>query len=850
MESIKESILNKIPLLNMAHIVNKTNLKRTTSSANEEEDDLSVKIKKTNDENILTLTKEFIKTFLENYTILNNIDTRWVNIDMLTEYIYTKVPEVIEKNKFYTFVAESCVEKTSYHPDYNILASRIYLDKIYMNTPNNIRDTYNILYYNFDVSKIHSPLITEKVFNIIMQNYNLIESKINLENDKYFDFFGLKTLEKSFLLKTFYRGEQIIVERPQYLIMRVAIGIHGDNLEDVFETYDLISRRYFTHATPTLFNSGTVGSQLASCFLLGMDDNIENIMSQFGELCKISKWSGGIGLHISSLRSKGSLIRKTNGKANGIIPLCVMLDKAAKWVDQGGKRPGSIACYCEPWHPEIFEFCELKKNDGHDDNRARDLFLALWIPDLFMQRVKDDDVWSLMCPDECKGLTDLYGDNFNKLYCDYESKGLYKKQIKARKLWQHILECQIETGLPYILFKDNVNNKCNQKNIGTIKSSNLCAEITEYSDGNDIAVCNLASICLPRFIENNDFNFNKLIDVCRVIVRNLNKTIEVNYYTSDSTRRTNMENRPVGIGIQGLADVYIMMGYSYESEEALKLNKYIFETIYYACLDESNKLAIKHGKYDRFDGSPFSEGKLQYHLWGLNEKDLSGRYDWNKLIDSIKLHGTRNSLLTALMPTATTSQIMKCSQSFEPYMSNYFVRKTMAGEFPVINENLVKTLIKENLWTDDVRKLIIINNGSIQNIDCIPDKIKNIYKTAFEIKLKTLVQQSVERGPFIDQSQSMDLYLNEPNFTKLNSALFYGWENGIKTGMYYLRSRPAVNPIHVGIDTEDIKRLTGITNVDDLISNEYRMEKEPEKEVKTCKFIPGRKLEGCDMCSA
>ena len=525
-----------------------------------------------------------------------------------------------------------------------------------------------------------------------------------------------------------------------------------------------------------------------------------------------------------------------------------MLDKAAKWIDQGGKRPGSIACYCEPWHPEIFEFCELKKNDGHDDNRARDLFLALWVPDLFMQRVKDNGLWSLMCPDECNGLTDVYGEKFNKLYLEYESKGLYKKQVRAQKLWQHILECQIETGLPYIVYKDHVNNKCNQKNIGTIKSSNLCAEITEYSDGSDIAVCNLASICLPRFIENGNYNFNKLIEICRVIVRNLNKTIDVNYYTTDATKRTNMQNRPIGIGIQGLVDVYVTLGYSFESEEARKLNKLIFETIYFACIDESNKLAIKYGKYDKFEGSPFSEGKLQFHLWGIKEEDLSGLYNWKSLITNVKKYGTRNSLLTALMPTATTSQIMKCCQSFEPYMSNYYVRKTMAGEFPIINEHLVRTLIKENLWTDDIRKLIIIHNGSIQNINGIPQYIKDIYKTAFEIKLKTLVQQSIERGPFIDQSQSMDLYLNEPNFTKLNSALFYGWENGIKTGMYYLRSKSAVNPVHVGIDTEDIKRLTGVDNIDELISNEYRMEK--KEEVKMCKFIPGKKLEGCDMCSA
>ena len=861
----KEMPLTKIGYITMNPDVLTTNLlkkSRKHKHDDHNEDIINAKRKKDALPEILTITEDFVYKFLSNYCKLCNVDMNWINVEMLTEYVFNKLPEKIEKEEFYIYASESCIEKSSSHPDYNILASKIFLDQLYMKTPDNIRDTYNKLYYNYDTLGKHSPLINERVYKIIIENADLIESKINLDNDNGFDVFGLKTLEKSFLKKIYKGKTPIIIERPQYLIMRVSIGIHYEDLESVFETYSYISQRYFTHATPTLFNSGTTHTQLASCFLLGMDDNTENIGLRNLDMMKISKNAGGIGLHIHSLRAKGSLIRSSGGKSNGIIPACIAFDKLiSKWFDQGGNRPGSLAVYLEPWHLEIFEFCELKKNTGNDDNRARDLFLALWIPDLFMKRVEEDGIWSLMCPDECKGLSDCYGNDFDTLYLEYENKKMYRKQVKAQKLWQHIIECQIETGLPYICYKDSVNNKCNQKNIGTIKSSNLCAEITEYSDGKDIAVCNLASICLPKFIENKQFNYNKLIDICRIVVRNLNKTIDVNYYTTEDSRNTNMKNRPIGIGIQGLADVYIKMGYPFESDAAMKLNKLIFETIYYGCISESNNLSIKHGSYETFDGSPFSEGKLQFHLWGLKEEDLSGRYDWKSLIESIKKYGTRNSLLTALMPTATTSQIMRNSQSFEPYTSNYFMRKTMACEFAIINEHLVRDLIKENLWNDDIRKLIIINNGSIQTIQSIPQKIKEIYKTVFEIKLKSIVQQSVERGPFIDQSQSMDLYLKTPDFTKLTAALFYGWKNGIKTGMYYLRTCPSVNPVNIGIDLEDIKRLTGITNIDELISNEYKinelpiglksLEREEQKEeVKVCKYIPGRKMEGCDMCSS
>ena len=802
---------------------------------------------------LLNLTQNDVNLFLNQY--IHYIDTKWVNIGELSDSIYKSLPETITRNNFYNFVADLCASKASYHPDYNKLASVICVNRLHLTTDDNIVSAYKKMFEQDNCT------ITKEVYDIIKDNSELIMSKIDFNRDYLFDYFGIRTLERSYLMKIYDEHKKsTIVERPQYMIMRVAIGIHGSDLESVFETYDLISNRFFTHATPTLFNAGTTKPQLSSCFLLSIDDDLQNIFDKINELATISKWAGGIGINLSNIRARGSIIRGTNGLSDGILPLCIVLNKVAKYVNQGGKRAGSIACYIEPWHADIYDFYDLRKqNSGTDDNRARDLFLASWIPDLFMKRVLNDEKWSLMCPNECPNLVDSFGEAFEKLYTEYEKIGKFRRQVMARDLWKHLMICQIETGFTYMLYKDHVNHKSNQKNLGTIKSSNLCAEIVEYTDAKTTAVCNLASICLPRFVMDlpdgtKYFDYEHLIKVARVITKNLNKIIDINFYTNEFARASNLKNRPIGIGVQGLADVYNLFGLPYESDEVRILNKKIFETIYFGCLTESNELAKKYGYYDSFIGSPFSEGKLQYHLWGLKNDDLvTGKeYDWTTLINNIKEFGTRNSLLTALMPTAGTSQIMKCYESFEPYMSNVFVRTTMAGEFIIINENLIRDLIKLDLWSDDMRKLIIIKNGSIQDIESIPNNIKEIYKTAFELKLMSIIDQSAERAPFIDQTQSMNLFMDKPNYKKLLSAHFYGWEKGLKTGMYYLRTTPAVNPIRFGIDIADVIRLTGNTNIIDLIGGEYDMKKKEEEsdEGIACKFDPTKLAEGCLMCSS
>jgi ribonucleoside-diphosphate reductase alpha chain len=778
----------------------------------------------------ITLTEETIKEFLYDYE--KYIDTKWVDLDQIVTYVKRNLPDIIKNNDFYNFVADYCVSKTSYHPDYNTLASRICVDRLHKSTTEDILDVVEILYNNTDTDGAHHPLVSEHLLNNVRRFYKKIKDVIKMERDYLFDYFGIRTLERSYLLKIHKDKTKQVIERPQHMIMRVALGIHGANIDAAIETYELISQRYFTHATPTLFNAGRPKQQFSSCFLLGIDDDLDNIFSQIKQMALISKWAGGLGVHMSGIRAKGSVIRGTNGISDGIIPLAIMINKLSKYVNQGGNRPGSVACYLEPYHADIFEFCELRKTtSGNDDNRARDLYLALWIPDLFMKRVEEDGMWSLMCPDSCPNLATTHGQEFEKLYTSYESDGKYKKQVKARDLWKHIIECQMETGFPYMLYKDHANNKSNQKNLGTIRSSNLCAEIVQYSDGNTVAVCNLASICLPKYVVRDpdteivSFDYDKLIEVVRIIIRNLNKIIDRNYYPTESARESNIKQRPVGLGIQGLVDVYNAFEYAYDSEQAQFLNKKIFETIYYAALYESKELAKKYGAYSTFKGSPFSEGKLQFHLWGMTSKDLvtSDMYDWNTLVEEIKVFGTRNSLLTALMPTAGTSQIMKCYESFEPYLSNVFVRTTMAGEFIVINEKLIYNLIKEGLWNDDMRKLIIIKNGSIQSIDTIPKHIKDIYKTAFEISLKSIISQSADRAPFIDQSQSINLFMAKPDFTILTSAHFYGWKRGLKTGMYYLRTTSAVNPIQFGIDITDVMRLTGTTNAIELMTSDYNI---------------------------
>jgi ribonucleoside-diphosphate reductase alpha chain len=839
--------------------------------------------------------KRYITFFINKYS--ENIDKKYVIFDKLVEDICMGLPNYISVNDLYNYIADICMSKTSYHYDYGTIASKICMDKIHMNTqesiinvaavlfgPNNEIKTNEIKTNEIKTNELQTndlqtneiktdepeeenqQIISSELYDTINKHGELIQSRIKFERDYLFDYFGIKTLERSYLFKR----NKIIVERPQHMIMRVALGIHMNDLEKAFETYDLMSQQYFTHATPTLFNAGTPRNQLSSCFLLGVDDNIESMYDKVKEMALISKWAGGIGIHLSSIRSRGGRIRGTNGVTDGIIPYCIVLNKLAKHINQGGKRQGSIACYIEPWHADIFDFCELRKNTGNDDNRARDLFLALWVPDLFMQRVKSNGVWSLMCPDRCPDLFKVHGEEFNKLYISYEQAKKYKRQVRAIDLWKHIMVSQLETGFPYMLYKDHANNKSNQKNLGTIRSSNLCTEIIEYSDSNETAVCNLASICLPRFIENGVFNYDKLKNICEVIVNNLNIIIDINYYPVETAKLSNMRHRPIGIGVQGLADVYNIMGYPFDSEEAYAMNKIIFETIYFGCLVASNKLAIKDGTYSSYKGSPISQGLLQYHMWGLTEKDLSGLYDWASLIESIKKYGVRNSLLTTMMPTATTSQIMNCSEGIEPRMTNFFVRTTLAGEFIVVRDLLIKALIKDGIWDEDMRKLIIIHNGILDKIPRIPDKIKKIFSSAFD-KNKSIIKQSIERGPFIDQSQSLNLFMDKPSFTKLNSAHFYGWEGGLKTGMYYMHSAPAARAIPFSIDINDLQRLLGTTNVVDIVSNSYKItennnkeliheqkeepkdnsKEEPKEETSGnyCKYVRGRKPDDCMMCS-
>jgi ribonucleoside-diphosphate reductase alpha chain len=776
------------------------------------------------------ISDDYVNEILDSVVKLHNINLSKISYKETKKEIIDRLPNEILYIEFLNFIADYIVSKSSFHPDYGKLASIITMYRLHHCTPNNILDTAKILNA--------SSVISSKLYTLIVENEEKINNMIDYSKDYDFDYFGVKTLERSYLLKVYKENKQYIIERPQHLFMRVALGIHSDDWVSVHETYTNLSLRYFTHATPTLFNIGTGREQCASCFLFGIDDSMDSILTQIKQMGMISKWSGGLGVHISGIRAKGSIIRGTNGLSEGVLPLCNVINKLARYVNQGGKRGGAIALYTEPWHADIFDFAELRKqSSGNDDNRARDLFLALWTPDLFMKRVEEDDIWSLMCPDECPGLNKVYGKDFDELYTRYESEKKYKKQIKARKLWQHIMECQIETGMPYMLYKDHVNNKTNQQNVGTIMSSNLCAEIVQYSDTTETATCNLASLCLPRYIEYINkkpvYNYKKLQELTRIIVRNLNKIIDINFYPSENAKISNFRHRPVGIGCSGLADVYNLFECGFESEQASYLNKKIFETIYFAALDESKELAKRFGPYETFKGSPFSKGLLQYHMWNLTNNDLitKDEYNWNGLVDEIKTYGTRNSLLTALMPTASTAQIMKCSECFEPHMSNMFVRTTLAGEFIVINDNLVKMLEQIGLWDMDTRKLIIMNNGSIQNINQIPGYVKEIFKTAFEIKLKSIISQSADRGPFIDQSQSMNLFMGTPDFKKLTSAHFYGWKRGIKTSSYYLRSVSAANPLSFGIDINEAERL--------------KKKNEKDEELLIC-----RQIDGCLHCSS
>ncbi len=747
---------------------------------------------------------------------LNNDFVDWVGI---SQKVIAGIYDGISTGELDNLAAETAASLIPSHPDYSILAARIAISRLHKSTKKKFSETVEDLYSYID-PETNKPagLIGDETYEVVMKNKNKFDSAIIHDRDFNFEYFGFKTLEKSYLLKM----HGIPAETPQHMYMRVAVGIWGDDIKNALKTYELLSTHMMTHATPTLFNSGTKKPQLSSCFLLTMqEDSIPGIYKTLSDVAMISQNAGGIGLAIHNVRSTGSYIRGTNGKSNGIVPMLKVFNETARYVDQGGgKRKGSFAIYLEPWHADVEDFLDLRKNTGKEERRARDLFLALWVSDLFMERVEKDEMWSLFSPSEVPGLHEVYGQKFNEMYIAAEEAGKAKKTIKARELWGKIIESQIETGTPYILYKDSANRKSNQQNLGTIKSSNLCCEIIEYTDRDEQAVCNLASIPVNKFLKSTDARTSKitrgkcevdhdyLYEVAYQTAVNLNKVIDVNFYPTVGTRRSNMRHRPIGIGIQGLADLYAMMGIPFTSDEARKINSELFETIYFASMTASKDLAKKFGAYETFEGSPLSEGKFQYNLWQVNDEDLSGRWDWKKLRKDVMKHGVRNSLLLAPMPTASTAQIMGNNEAFEPFTSNIYTRRTLSGEYVIINKHLISDLISLGLWNEDMKNMIIIHKGSVQNIPNIPDDIKEIYKTVWEIKQKDLIEMSADRGKFICQSQSLNLFIEGVNAAKLTAAHFHSWKLGLKTGMYYLRTKAAVDALSgLGIDTSKYKKV-------------------------------------------
>jgi ribonucleoside-diphosphate reductase alpha chain len=693
---------------------------------------------------------------------------------------------------------------TTTHPDYAKLAARISVSNLHKNTKKSFSETMKDLYeYVNPRTGKKAPLLSDEVYKVVAENAEILDSTIIYNRDFGYDYFGFKTLERSYLLKI--NGK--IAERPQHMLMRVAVGIHLNDLESAIETYELMSKKYFTHATPTLFNSGTPKPQMSSCFLLAMkDDSIDGIYDTLKQTAKISQSAGGIGLSIHNIRATGSYIAGTNGTSNGIVPMLRVFNDTARYVDQGGgKRKGSFAIYVEPWHADIFDFLELKKNHGKEEMRARDLFYAMWIPDLFMKRVEADGQWTLMCPNECPGLFNSHSEEFEALYTKYEAEGKGRKTIKARDLWEKILESQIETGTPYMLYKDAANRKSNQKNLGTIRSSNLCTEIMEYTAPDEVAVCNLASIALPMFVKNGEFDHKELFKVTKRVTRNLNKVIDRNFYPVEEARNSNMRHRPVGLGVQGLADTFIMLRLPFTSDEAKKLNQEIFETLYFAAVTASMEMAKEEGTYSSYEGSPISKGEFQHNLWGIKDEELSGRWDWAKLRKDVLKNGVRNSLLVAPMPTASTSQILGNNECFEPYTSNIYTRRVLSGEFIVVNKHLLEDLVALGLWNENLKQELMRANGSVQHIDAIPAEIKELYKTVWELSMKDIIDMSRQRGYFIDQSQSLNLFMENANFAKLTSMHFYAWKSGLKTGMYYLRTKAAVDAIKFTLDNSKKK---------------------------------------------
>lgn len=735
------------------------------------------------------------------------LDEKWIDPAHLTKLTIEGLYDGVSTRELDQLAAETAASLASHHPDYSKLAARICVDDLHRSTKSTFSEVVTDLReFNDPESGAHAPLISEEVYKVIQDNKELLDAHIDYGRDFNYDYFGFKTLERSYLLKL--NGE--VAERPQHMLMRVSVGIHHGNIEKALHTYDLMSQGYFTHATPTLFNSGTPTPQMSSCFLLTMqDDSLVGIYDTLKQCALISKSAGGIGLSIHHVRSKGSYIKGTNGESNGIVPMLRVFNDTARYVDQGGgKRKGSIAIYLEPWHPDILAFLDLRKNHGKEELRARDLFYALWTPDLFMERVQNNADWSFFCPNECPGLQDAYGEDFKKLFESYEAQGLARETLPARTVWDKVVESQIETGTPYMLYKDAANTKSNQKNLGTIRSSNLCTEIMEYTAKDEVAVCNLASIALPRFVkeDSNEFDFQTLYDVTYHVTGNLNRVIDVNYYPVEEARNSNMRHRPIGLGVQGLADTFAMLGMNFESDEAKKLNKEIFETIYYASCTASKDQAIIEGPYSTFKGSPASEGILQFDLWDMNEH--SGMWDWDSLKAEIVEHGMRNSLLLAPMPTASTSQILGNNECFEAFTSNLYVRRTLSGEFIVPNKHLIKDLISQGLWSLEMKDEILRHKGSIQNIAGIPDRLKDLYKTTWEIKQKNVIDMAADRGAYIDQSQSMNIHMIDANPAKVTSMHFYGWKKGLKTGMYYLRTKAAVDAIQFTVEQKKAEDQT------------------------------------------
>lgn len=735
-----------------------------------------------------------------------DLDER-VDPSQIAQKVIEGIYDGITTRELDQLAAETAAYLSTKHPDYSKMAGRIAVSNLHKETKGCFSENIKAMYaYVNPKTSEHAPLISKELHDVVMENAERLDKAVIDKRDFEYDYFGFKTLERSYLLKM----NGVIVERPGQMLLRVSVGIHMNDIDAAIETYDLMSRKLFTHASPTLFNSGTSKPQLSSCFLLTMkDDSIEGIYDTLRQTALISQSAGGIGLSIHNIRAKGSAIKGTNGTSNGIVPMLKVFNDTARYVDQGGgKRKGAFAIYLEPWHADVFDFLEMKKNTGKDEQRARDLFYAMWTPDLFMKRVETDGMWSLFCPHECPGLADTYGAEFEKLYTQYEEEGKAKSTVRAQDLWFAILESQVETGSPYMLYKDAVNEKSNQKNLGTIKSSNLCTEIMEYTAPDEVAVCNLASVALNKFVNLKDktYDHQALYDVVRRMTLNLNRIIDINYYPVPEAKNSNFRHRPIGLGVQGLADTFFQMRLPFESEEAKKLNQEIFETIYFSAVTASADLAEKEGAYQTFEGSPMSQGIFQFDMWGV--KPSSGRWDWTELKERVVKTGVRNSLLVAPMPTASTSQILGNNECFEPITSNIYVRRVLSGEFAIVNKYLVRDLIEKNLWDEEMRNEVIASNGSIQNIERIPEDIKLLYKTVWEISQKAVIEHAAGRGPYIDQGQSMNIHMQEPNFGKLSSMHFYAWKIGLKTGMYYLRTRAAVNAVQFTVKNNKSEKPT------------------------------------------